>query len=68
MVRTCSRFVQVSAVLLALSTGGCFGGGEGRQMRNGEDVLVAGGSPTVRAWTAFPATRSSPAARSRSKA
>lgn len=52
--RTYSRLVQVSAVLLAVLTAGCFGGGEGNQMRNGEDVLIAGGSPSVAATDSIP--------------
>src|SRR4051812_50065989 len=42
--RTHSRLVQVFAIALLSAALGCGGGGAPRMMRNGEDVLMAGGS------------------------
>ena len=52
--RTRPRFVQVFAILLTFSAVGCFGGATPRVMRNGEDMLMVGGAPFVRALDSVP--------------
>ena len=54
MSRSNARLLQSSVPLLLISALGCFGGGPGRMMRNGEDVLIAGGSPFVRMLDSIP--------------
>jgi hypothetical protein len=54
MSRTNARLLQSSALILLISALGCFGSGPGRMMRNGEDVLIAGGSPFVRSLDSIP--------------
>jgi cytoskeletal protein CcmA (bactofilin family) len=47
--RTHSRLAQVSTVLFAVAALGCTGGDGPRMLRNGDDVLMVGGAPFVRA-------------------
>jgi|SRR4051812_4986695 hypothetical protein len=46
--------LQASSILVAVSVAACFGGGSTRSTRNGDDVLMAGGSPFVRALDSVP--------------
>jgi hypothetical protein len=52
--RTHSRLVQVSTIVIVLAATGCVGGGPSRTMRNGEDMLILGGTPFVRALDSVP--------------
>jgi cytoskeletal protein CcmA (bactofilin family) len=52
--RTNSGLVQLFAIVVLSAALGCGGGGSPRMMRNGEDVLMAGGSPFVRLLDSIP--------------
>lgn len=52
--RAHARLVQVCTILLAVSVVACFGGGTTGLMRNGDDVLMTGGSPFLRALDSVP--------------
>ena len=51
--RVNSRMLPVLVVALAAGAVGCFGG-KGEPIRNGEDLLIAGGSPHVRLLDSIP--------------
>lgn len=56
MIRARARSPQqlVCTLTLVVFAIGCFGGGSGRTMRNGEDLLIAGGAPFVRLLDSIP--------------
>lgn len=54
MFRTRPTLSLRAGIVVLASITACVGGGEGRMMRNGDDVVMAGGSPFVRATDSVP--------------